>query len=273
MPSSRVGRPSVTPVTRCTWRSTPRAARSVALDPQHRSAVVADLAPSPCDRSGVRRVSTCRHAKSRNGKATCMARRVPAHRDLAAVATGQHRSAGPRRARRRCRSPSARRRRRAPARRAAGWAGGTRSSAAGGSTGRGRSRSRARAAHARRCPSRRRRCDRRSRPRSVVTTKPSPSRAAAEPLHPHAEPDRQPEVGGIRLEVGRDVVLAGERPRVAGERHPGQPVVPRRGVEPQRVVLLAPAVPDGLVALEHDALVPAVDELARRGEAGLARRR
>ena len=115
---STTGRPSRDLLDPEVTRSTPRSTRSRRLTrsigpPWNRSS-----RPSPCGRSGVRRVRTCFHAKtSRTGKTTAGRARLQPRRDLPAVAAGQdrHRVLAP--PRRRCRCRSGWRRRRARLRR------------------------------------------------------------------------------------------------------------------------------------------------------------
>ena len=155
-------------------------------------------------------------------------------------------------------------------RRGAGRGGGTRWSAAAGSTGRGPSRSRARWVNARRCRSPPRRC-RRTVGRSMSRPRmPRPGRVAARRGDPYAEPDREVEALRVGLEVVGQVVLARERRRLAREGHPRQAVVLGGGVEAQAVPLLPPAVPDALVAVEDDAVAALLLQVVRRRQAGLA---
>ena len=67
---------------------------------------------------------------------------------------------------------------------------------------------------------------------------------ALDALHPGLQPDGQLEVTGVRLEVVADLVLAREAPLLRGERQAGQAVVLGGRVELERVPLLAPVVAD-----------------------------
>ena len=96
------------------------------------------------------------------------------------------------------------------------------------------------------------------------------SRLCLEPVDPGLQPNRQIHLEGIGFQVVRDVVLAGERPRVARKRQVWKPVVLRRREQPQRVPLAAPVVADPLVAVEDEELPPQSLEVVAGGEAGLA---
>ncbi len=73
VPSASSGSPSRTPSTRASVRTTPRSARSArftrSIGPPWNRISSISLRPI-----GVRRVTTCRHAKSSIGKTTCIRR-------------------------------------------------------------------------------------------------------------------------------------------------------------------------------------------------------
>ena len=96
------------------------------------------------------------------------------------------------------------------------------------------------------------------------------SRPCLEPVDPGLQPYRQVHLDGIGLEIVGDVVLAGERPWVAGEREARKPVVLRGREQPQRVPVAAPVVADPLVAVEDEELSVELLEVVAGGEAGLA---
>src|SRR6185503_4851393 len=93
---------------------------------------------------------------------------------------------------------------------------------------------------------------------------------APQALDADAGPDRKGEACRVRLEVIGHLILARGRVRIAGERHPRQPVVTRGCEQPQRIPAPAPRVPDSPVRVQNDARDPAAGQLIPGGEAGLA---
>ena len=176
-------------------------------------------------------------------------------------------SAGPQPPRRRCRSRSGRRRRPGSARAGAGSGSCTRRSGVAGSPARATPRRRAPAECGRRCRWRGPGC--RTRPvRPEVGGEPAV--VGDHSVHPGLQPHRQLHGHGVLLEEVRDLVLAREVPRVAGEVHARQPVEPRRRVELQRVVVAAPVVADPAVAVDDQHLPPAPGQVVAGGQTRLA---
>jgi hypothetical protein len=87
---------------------------------------------------------------------------------------------------------------------------------------------------------------------------------------PGVQPYRQAERGGVGPEVVRDRVLARIRVVPGRKRHPGQPVVLRRGEQAQRVPAAPPAVPELCGGFEHHKSQVVLREVPRHGQAGLA---
>ena len=89
-------------------------------------------------------------------------------------------------------------------------------------------------------------------------------------VHVHAEPHRQLEAGRVRLEVVRHRLLRRVRVPWSGEAHPGEPVVPRRREQAQRVPAAAPGVADPIAGVEDHERQATTRELVADGESGLA---
>src|SRR5215208_7086620 len=87
----------------------------------------------------------------------------------------------------------------------------------------------------------------RHRNHHVVGLKPSVSGSrheevalSRESLHPYTGLDANIEAPGVRLQIVGHLVFAREPPMISGKRHPGEPVEPIRGEQPQRVPALTP---------------------------------
>ena len=97
-----------------------------------------------------------------------------------------------------------------------------------------------------------------------------PVPAPLQPLHPRAEPHRQVEGRGIRLEVVGELVLGRVRPARCPVGEPGEAVRPGRGEQAEGVPLVPPPVADAGLAVEDDERPTGPLEVVPGGEAGLA---
>ena len=266
-PSSRTGRPSLTPVDPVRHPLHPAPLEVIALDAQHRAAVVPDLrhllaADGRTPREDVE------PQEPEHGERVAQCARPPADRDLSAVAAGQGR--GP----------------------VLGGLVGDVAARVGGADDQDASGGQlvGPAVLARvqlqdrrvevpgeggdvRAPAEAARGDDHVVAGDGVLTQARGEAAAGprlETLDARAHPHRQVGVQRIALEVVGHLLLAGERPGRSRERHPGQAVVLGGAVELQGVPLVAPVVADALVAVDDEEGAAEPLEVVSGGEAGLA---